>query len=257
MSREARVARLAVLAALLFLFVRAVILLAGGLPSRDWDYALATAPFLLAMLAFGWVLFRQRGAWRRPARLVEAGPGRRRVPATPAFGWFVAGQVLGGAGFLTSVGFALFWDPEAPPAMRYLVPAVMVLLVGTYLLLVARFVLAFRRGHPRVDLTPAGVEIREPLGRRTVPWEAMAPGTPLRQQSANTLQIRVIRPELVERRGLVLSPPRAPKVALGWLAVHPWFLADVLRFYVDQPAERAALGTPAGDERLRRALGVG
>ncbi|RZU74691.1 hypothetical protein EV384_3167 [Micromonospora kangleipakensis] len=71
------------------------------------------------------------------------------------------------------------------------------------------------------------------------------------------------QPKLLARLAELPTPPRwrgsttAPRLTLTWLRVQPWFLADVLRWYVDHPAERAALGTPAGGERLRRALGVG
>jgi hypothetical protein len=254
---RSRAPGLAIVVALVFGVARWAIMLAGGLPWPVWDHALGLAPFPVALLVMVPVALSQRGAWRRPARLVEAGPGRRRVPAGPAYGWFVVGQVLLFTALTVSLGRDLYWNPEAPAAVRWLLLPGMALLAALWLLLVTVSVMAVFRGRPRVDLTPAGVEIHEPFGRQSVPWEAMAPGTPVRQGSGSTLGLRVVRPELVERRGLVFSSARAPQVMLAWLPVHPWFLADVLRFYADHPEERATLGTPAGDERLRGALGLG
>ncbi|MCW3843422.1 hypothetical protein ONA70_25275 [Micromonospora yasonensis] len=247
----------ALAAALVFGVVR-MVLTATGTLGHDAGFLLGTVQILLAVVAFVAAVLSQRGPWHRPTRLVDAGPGRRRVPAGRGFGWFVFGQALAVTGpTLYPAGLDLFRDPEAPPALRYLLPALTALLVAVWLLLVALLAMAVFTGRPRVDLTPVGVEIWDVSGQRSIPWAAMTPGTPARQGSGNTLRLRVARPELVERRGLVLSPVRAPLVTLGWLPVHPWYLADVLRFYVDHPEERAALGTPAGDERLRRALGVG
>ncbi|NES13383.1 MULTISPECIES: PH domain-containing protein [Micromonospora] len=251
------IGRAAVGAALLFSVARAVVVLTGGLPSPAWDHALGVAPFPLSLLVLVPVVVSQRGAWRRPARLVAAGPGRRRVPAAPAYGWFAAGQVLLLGAITSSPASDLFRDPEAPTAVRWLLPAGTASLAVLWLLLVTAQAVAVFRGRPRIDLTPSGVEIHEPFGRRSIPWAALAPGAPGQQQSGGTLRLRVVRPDLVERRGLVLSPASAPQVLLGWLPVHPWFLADVLRFYVDHAEERGLLGTPAGDERLGRALGVG
>lgn len=253
---HSRVPRLAIVAALLFGVVR-IVLTATGVLGPGAGYALGMAQLLLALLAVLPALLSQGRAWRRPARLVDVGPGRRRVPAGPGFGWFVAGQALFVTGPTVYPAFDLFRDPEAPPGPRYLLPALTALLVVVWLLLVALLAVAAFTGRPRIDLTPVGVEVREAAGRRNIPWDALAAGTPVRQGSGNTLRLRVARPELVERRGLVVSSATAPRVLLGWLLVHPWYLADVLRFYVDHPEERAALGTPAGDERLRRTLGAG
>jgi hypothetical protein len=41
-----------------------------------------------------------------------------------------------------------------------------------------------------------------------------------------------------------------------YVRVHPWFLADAIRYYVAQPARRAAIGTLAEYDRLRADLGA-
>ncbi|MEU5726824.1 PH domain-containing protein [Micromonospora sp. NPDC047738] len=256
-----RVSRLAVVAALLFSLARESIVVAVGLPSPGWDLALGMASSLLALVILGRVgLTGLRRPWRRPVRLVAVGPGLLRVPAAPAFGWLVAGLVLLLPVFDVPLAGAvdLLRDPEGPPGpLGYLLAAAPLLLAALWLLPVVLLVVAVFGDRPRVDLTPAGLEIREQFGRRRIPWEALAPGTPVRQRSGASLLLRVVRPELIEGRGLVWSPVAAPRLWLGWLPVHPWFLADVLRFYVDHTEERAAIGTTAGNDRLCRALSVG
>lgn len=257
--RGALAARLPIVAALIFSAGRTVIVLTGGLPWPGLDKAVGVAPSLLALVAFVPLGLSSLGPWRRPARLVGVGPGRLRVPPGQAFRWYAAGQVvLLTALATTEIDVDLLRDPGAPAgAGHYLLAAVPVVLAAVAGLLIVVFVAAVFDGRPRVDLTPSGVEVRDPFGRRTVPWEALAPGTPLGQSSGSELVLTVTRPELVQRRGFLRGSATAPRLTLTWLRVQPWFLADVLRWYVDHPAERAALGTPAGDERLRRALGVG
>ncbi|WP_091656299.1 PH domain-containing protein [Micromonospora auratinigra] len=256
MSWTERAARPAVLAALLFAAVRAGTVLAGGLPSRGWDYLFGLSLLVLGLAALVPMVVRQRNPWRRPARLVDAGAGRRRVPPMAGFGWFAAAQVLLGAGILQSFGLDLVRDTQTPTVVGWGFTSIMFLLAAFYLLLVTGLVVAFFRGDPRIDLTPAGVEIRDLFGRRSVPWAALTPGRPTPPRSGTVLRLRVARPELVRRRGLVFGRAGSPLVTLGWLAAHPGFLADALRHYVDHPAERAAIGTPAGDDALRRALGA-
>jgi hypothetical protein len=56
------------------------------------------------------------------------------------------------------------------------------------------------------------------------------------------------RPELVRRRGVV------PGRRLGIDGVHAWFIADVIRHYVDHPQHRAAIGEQAEYQRLWQAV---
>jgi hypothetical protein len=63
------------------------------------------------------------------------------------------------------------------------------------------------RDRPRLALRPTGVHIRVPYGERTVPWDALEPGQPLRSTDLYTLTLTVRHPELVSRRGLCPSPP--------------------------------------------------
>ncbi|MEU3453637.1 hypothetical protein ABZ671_08545 [Micromonospora sp. NPDC006766] len=259
-SPSTRIARLAVVAALLLSLVRAAIVLAGAPRSSGWFIALGMTPVLLALLLLVGVGLSLLRVWRRPVRLVVVGPGRLRVPAAPAFGWLVAAQVMVFTAAITQFGVVavdLLRDPDAPEPFGYLLAAGTWLMAALWLLLVVAFVVAVFAGRPRMDLTPSGIEQRDLLGRRHIAWEALAPGTPVREPSGNSLVLMVVRPELVARRGLVWGLATRPWLALSYFSIHPWFLTDVLRWYVDHPQERAGIGTEAGNVRLCRALGVG
>jgi hypothetical protein len=65
-----------------------------------------------------------------------------------------------------------------------------------------------------------------------VPWAALRPNHP--------------------RRGW--RPGGRDTIAVG--DVHPWFLADAIRFYADNPGVRGKIGTPEGYEELQKALGL-
>lgn len=128
---------------------------------------------------------------------------------------------------------------------------VMAALVAALVLLMAAMVVFTWRGLA-TELTPAGVRWHGPFFRRLVPWEAFAPGGPPRPHvSANQLHLVVARPELVVQRGwgLGFGPRQRPSMALG-VDVHPWFLADTIRWYVGHPEDRGAIGTPAERDRL-------
>jgi hypothetical protein len=59
--------------------------------------------------------------------------------------------------------------------------------------------------------------------------------------------MRTQRLELHARR-------RIHKVPIDVLDIHPWFLADAIRYYVAHPEHRAAIGRAAEHERLRKRL---
>jgi hypothetical protein len=101
-----------------------------------------------------------------------------------------------------------------------------------------------------VHLRPEGLRWRDLTGSVSVPWEAIAPGYPLRPAvRAGTLALTYDRPELVCRRGLVLS-----QQLLRIDNVHAWFIADAVRHYVNHPDRRAAIGTEGEYRRLLYAM---
>jgi hypothetical protein len=80
-----------------------------------------------------------------------------------------------------------------------------------------------------------------------VPWETLAPGQPGRRElRSKRLILSYARLDLVRRRRLVWS--------LRTDNVHSWLIADAIRYYVDHPEHRAAIGTPAEYDRLQRTL---
>lgn len=101
---------------------------------------------------------------------------------------------------------------------------------------------------PRLELRPDGVRVRR-LRSAATPWAALRRGTPLRpRRNDQILALPVDNPDLV-------SPlfAKNPLIPLGWDA-DPWFVADTIRWYVDHPQDRPALGTEAELARLQERL---
>jgi hypothetical protein len=94
---------------------------------------------------------------------------------------------------------------------------------------------------PELELSPEGVRVASRLRPVTVPWEALHHGTPWAPR------LRTQRLELVTRTGF-------HRVPVDVLDIHPWFLADAIRYYVAHPEHRAAIGRGAEHERLCRRL---
>lgn len=158
------------------------------------------------------------------------------------------------AGFVLAVActvVVLLRSPSSPEALLGVAP--MCALAGASL----------RRGRLRVkplqvatELTPAGVRTIGPLFDRLIPWQALAPGGPARPAlNADRLSLDIARPDLVDQRGWEpgSGPRHDPKVSLRE-NIHPWILADTIRWYVEHPADRDALGTPGAQDRLIAAL---
>ncbi|TYB34857.1 hypothetical protein FXF50_26245 [Micromonospora sp. AP08] len=102
-----------------------------------------------------------------------------------------------------------------------------------------------------VHLRPDGVRWRELTGSVSVPWDALAPGRPLRPAArTKILALTYARPELVRRRGIVLGHQ-----LLSIDNIAGWFVADAIRHYVTHPEGRAAIGTEAEYDRLLHAIG--
>jgi hypothetical protein len=122
--------------------------------------------------------------------------------------------------------------------------------------LVALLVVTALRGRPQILLTPGAIVQELWWGDRTVPWEALRPGSPVGKMLRRTLTLVVDRPELVVGRGLLRGSSRRPWLVLTHLRVRPRFLADAIRFYAGHPERRDAIGTRAEYERLLPELGV-
>jgi hypothetical protein len=114
----------------------------------------------------------------------------------------------------------------------------------------------FVGSRPFLQLTATGLRWDAQVFRRSIPWEALAPGGPPRPGPTDSkLILATVRPDLVTEAGLHLGTgtPQAPVVSLQ-LKVHPAFLADAIRWYAEHPEHRAAIGTQAELERLVAAL---
>jgi hypothetical protein len=91
---------------------------------------------------------------------------------------------------------------------------------------------------------------REFFSTRSFPWDALRPGRT--QPGRDELALAVDHEDRVTRRGLWY---RGNVLDLWQLRVHPGFLADAIRFYVDHPERRSAIGAAAEYERLLTELG--
>ncbi|MFI2652801.1 hypothetical protein [Micromonospora fulviviridis] len=211
------------------------VVLAVGRRLSDWlDLILLNATFLAGVLAFSLAVLAYRRL--RPAALLVK-PEVRAFATEPsasqihlAVGFtFLASQFLG-TGHLDGVG--LF---NVAPFL---------------LLVVAGLHGAGGWRGVSVELRPDGVCQRDVTGSLMVPWEALAPGRPSRPAvNAATLALTYARPDLVRRRGIL---PLGRRLRVD--NVHPWFIADTIRHYVDHPQHRATIGEPAEYQRLLHAL---
>ncbi|MET7398729.1 hypothetical protein ABZS66_35090 [Dactylosporangium sp. NPDC005572] len=204
--------------------------------------AMTVAPFAIMFAATPIYLWLSLG-WRRPARLENAG------------GAFVAPAAHGvaAAGGAAALGFLMLSIPVRvagginPVALMSL--AMCVLCCGW----VAACVASVVRGGGRIELHPGGVRSISALGETFVPWEAVA-GGPLRGTNWIPMLVGLDRPDLVRRRGLVVRRRSVALLATNLSAVDGRFLADAVGYYLADPAERAAIGTPAGYQRLVAAV---
>lgn len=108
-----------------------------------------------------------------------------------------------------------------------------------------------------VALIPQGVQWKSALHRRLVPWEALAPGgPPAPAPQTERVTLAVTRPEAVTSKGpKFLVGPMVRPVVGGQFDVHPRLMAAAIRWYVDHPEDRPAIGTQEEHERLLAALG--
>jgi hypothetical protein len=205
-----------------------------------------------AALALGYLSFRVQPG---PLRFeIREGVGFV-VPANPAWGQAVVAQVLLFGATAGSVVSAWVRPAEVGPGtgtqhLPAIFPSVLALLLGCA---VAVSVAGARRGRPRLELTPPAVVVYGLLGARTLPWDALRPEPPALGARWRAVRLTVDRPELVVGTGV--SGKRA-MATLTFARIHPWLLADAIRYYVEHPEQRAAIGTRAGHERLLTDLGV-
>jgi hypothetical protein len=210
----------------------------------DMALRLGMVPLLLTS-AVAMVVRRRSG----PPRFdVREGVGFA-VPASRSFDYFVVFEVVL-CGLLAGEAIRK-WSTRpglggAFVVIHYTLASLMSVVTVPLVGLVISVVVVALRARPRVELTPQAVRVREALGSRTVPWEALRPGLPV-PGGWLSVTLTVDRRDLVVRRGLVWGRPR---IEVAFVRVHPWVLADAIRYYVDHPDRRAAIGTHAEHDRL-------
>ena len=117
---------------------------------------------------------------------------------------------------------------------------------------------------PSLEIGPSGITFRFVAGGWRAGWETLAPHPPRPPHAsvpgafASNLYVPLARPDLVRTWGLgrVLRGRRRIGVPRQLFDVHPWFLDDVIGYYVAHPERRAAIGTEAEYADLLAALGV-
>lgn len=188
----------------------------------------------------------------RPARFavtdgVFAVPVRRTPGLAAVADLILTIGLLGGILILLTEGMT---DRSAPAA---LVTGGLVMIGALTLSAVCMAVLSWPG--LALELTPEGVRHRAGYLSGEVPWAALAQGPQRPAPGDDWLALLVARPELVVRRGWALGLDSATRVFLPLgLDTHPWLLADAIRWYVEHPEHRAAIGTQAEHDRLLAAL---
>ncbi|MEV6816749.1 hypothetical protein [Micromonospora sp. NPDC051296] len=214
--------------------VLAVILAVGRRLSDLLDSILDTATLLAGMLAMSLALLRPRPAGllvKPEVRAFATEPSMSQVYMAVGF-MFLASLLLGARGLV-----------EVVEGLSMVLPLLFLVGVGVH-------VAGGWRG-VSVELRPDGVCQRDLTGSLMVPWEALAPGRPLPARSPGLHpgpDLRTTGP--VRRRGILPLGRRRLRID----NVHPWFIADAIRHYVDHPQHRAAIGEPAEYQRLLDAL---
>jgi hypothetical protein len=240
----------------------AVFVFGGVAAVRDGKY-LAAIFLLVVGVAFG--LLPVPGRRRLlPARRYdgEGGPGLllpvhpSRVTTIAASG--VIGAVLAAAG----VGMAV--EGVVTGEVGQVFGALLTLLFGALLLLGAYAGVRSRMATDRgLVLTPAGVLLRTGRVQTSVPWEQVADVrahwhrrvkgafTSVEEPIHNWLTFELHADATVEPDPLrVMSGSASPTMDAATLAVDPYVVLDLARFYLQHPECRAELATDAGPARL-------
>ncbi|OKI84558.1 hypothetical protein [Micromonospora sp. CB01531] len=208
--------------------------LAWGRRLSDWlDLILLIATILTAVL--GALALRRS----RPAALLVK-PEVRAFATAPSASQILIAVTLT---FLTSHLLGTRYLGEVFGGLFMVLPFLLLVAVGVQ-------VASGWRGIS-IELRPEGVCQRDVTGSLMVPWEALAPGRPFQPAvGAATLALTYAQPDLVRRRGILPLGRRRLRID----NVHPWFIADAIRYYVDHPQHRAAIGEPSEYQRLWHAL---
>jgi hypothetical protein len=247
--------RLAVIVASVLSATGAAVLVGWGDSVPGLFPVIAGAWFLLLLgLGVGHLI---AVAWAAAGSSAATRPVRLRVTGTEFAVWSSNGRVVVAVGqiMLTGLWLAVFVRAAADSPAHAAVPGAA---LGAFALLAAATAAMVWRG-AGVALGPAGIRWHGPLSARMVPWEALSPGGPARPPLRGArLQLAVAHPDLVVQRGWAPGRGSRERPALPrHLPVHPWFLADAIRWYVDHPEDRGGIGTRSEHDRLVARFGAG
>lgn len=233
MTVDQRTTRVRGLTAALLAVAVCAQMLAVQLPDRPvpWAILLQVAALVAGTALMGLALLRPNGSAGAFAVRDGAFVTSSRMSRYMTWGWiFLAGPLVTGS-LMDGPAEDTSW---VGAVLR--TPLVLVVLFHLFLTL---------RDLPRLELRPDGVWLVS-LRTTTVPWTALRPGTPLRpRRHDRDLALTSDRPELLPE-----ALQGSSMIDLGW-DVHPWLVADAIRWYVEHPEHRAAIGTSAELDRLR------
>jgi hypothetical protein len=230
-------------------------------PQGFWWQAVARFLPVLAILAAGLLLAvaSLRGDMTLPAVFVVREGVGFTVPRYRQYGHHLIGLVLLGSAIvgLSITQWRMPADHHDSPIVPVLYSSMVVMLVlsGLAVAFTTAHIIVALGERPCIELTPDAVLFRDRWGRLDVPWQALRPGLPMRGANLRVLSLTVDQPELVVRHGLIVGPTRQLKMP-QFARVNGAFLADVIRYYVDHPQWRPAIGTHAEYARLLAEFGL-
>ncbi len=102
---------------------------------------------------------------------------------------------------------------------------------------------------PRLTLDSDAITMQGFWKRTSIGWDRLMPGAPMTPGKGNATSLALYETATSPTANLV--PHTLPT---GRLHVDAVFLANTIRYYVDQPGHRPAIGTAAELDRLRSAL---
>jgi hypothetical protein len=231
-------------------FVAIIVLNAVARGRHDW-MVLAVVGLHGAVIAIGVFVLVRLGKHRHvpAARVTATRDGFAVRPSTP-YG-LVTGMLMPVMAMPVSAAVD-GWRYTATRPPTYMLEAAFAGAMTAAVLLglatVAVMMPAAWRGYT-VELTAAGIRSRGLLHTLVVPWTALGPEV---GHHAGRVWLVADRPDQVGQRGrLVLGPPERPMLAL---AADAPLVAEVIRWYLHHPADRAAIGDPAELDRLHARL---
>lgn len=209
---------------------------------------LGILPFGLGMLMFA--------AAKRPAPGSRSGMDIRLVDGHSAtvFAISVGRAVLVALGFvfvaLAGVGMAIFSETLDDPTTLRIAGIALALLFGG---LALRMALLFRRGAVgEIILSPGGLDLRGGSEGTAVPWDAVREVSEANVGGRAVLGLEVSDPSAIRGSDRAMVSEPVLVVDLAWLQADPDLLVAAVRHAVEEPHDRAILGSAEAPEAIVR-----